>query len=42
MKRYEKYKIDYKDALKNITKSCCDICKDDKGNILIQRINLFL
>ena len=31
----------YKDALKNITKSCCDICKDDKGNILIQRINLF-
>ena len=27
--------MDYKDALKNITKSCCDICKDDKGNILI-------
>lgn len=27
--------MDYKGALKNITKSCCDICKDDKGNILI-------
>ena len=27
--------MDYKNTLKNIIKSSCDICKDDNGNVLI-------